>query len=154
MNLVLGAKTSSKGIENHKIWCKLPIYHRMNETFFGTKSFIWRQWSPSGKMLFSFEIAPELHSCFLQSSQTPLFSLESFGQSLKFKSKNHKHVFTFCLFTHIFVVSVLDRIVSILFLQFLEDDYGFRSPTLGCHTTISRTNLKILCFVLNLFLWK
>ena len=29
MNLVLEAKTSSEGIDNHKIWYKLLIYHRI-----------------------------------------------------------------------------------------------------------------------------
>ena len=78
--------------EHDKIWLNLRIYHRMNETFSNSKSFIWRLQSPynnkSSLLLF-------LHFCYFAQSQ---------GQS-EFQVKNHENIFIFRLFTHIIVVS-------------------------------------------------
>ena len=57
-------------------------------------------------MLFSFEIALK---SFVQPRQ--LWS------SLKFKSRNHKNIFTFRSFTHVIVMSVMDLFVSITIRQ-------------------------------------
>ena len=104
MNLVMEAKSSSKGIGNLEIWYKVLIYLRITETFFVTKSFIWRWGSPYNNNALSFEFL----SCFLQSSQISLFSLFSFGQSEVQMSKNHKKSkkyfhfsFVFVWFTHV-----------------------------------------------------
>ena len=97
MNLVLEAKTSSKGIVNFKIWYKLPIYQRMNETFFVTKSFIWR-WEAIDNtrltILFSFEIV----LLFLCLAYKTLVSLKF---QVKKSRKNHKNISTFRLFTDV-----------------------------------------------------
>ena len=114
MNLVLEAKTSSKGIGNFKIWYKFPIYHRTNETFFVSISFIWRVMSP---WKFDNNVASllKLHSWFLQSSKISLFRLNSFGQSEVQKSRNHENIFTFRLFTQHGHNWLRNRIVSIPF---------------------------------------
>ena len=91
INLVLEAKTSSKGIQNFKIRYNLLIYHRIDETFFVSKSFFRRRKHHDNNVV-SFL---KLHSCFLQSSQSPLFGSTSFGQSEVQVEKNHKNTSTF-----------------------------------------------------------
>ena len=111
MKLVLEAKTSSKGIGNFKIWYKLLIYYRMNETFFVTKSFNWRRWSPSGAMLFFFEIG---HSCFFSPAKSfcLAWQLWSVWSSRWFSSQEYFH------FSFVIGVSVRDRQSSIS-IQFI-----------------------------------
>ena len=99
-------KPLSEDIEQFKICSYLLIYQRMNETFSDNKSFIWRLPSPYNNKAFSFEIAPK---SFVQ----PMTALVS----LKFKSRNQRNIFTFRSFTHIIVMSVWVRIVSIPFWQ-------------------------------------
>ena len=69
----------------------------MNEIFSVSKSFFWRRRHHDNNVASLLK----LHSCFLQSSQISLFSLTALV-SLKFnKSKNHKNISTFHLFTHV-----------------------------------------------------
>ena len=90
---------SCEHYEDNKIQLNLRIYLRKNKTLFVRKSFLWRRKSIMTTMLLFWK---SLQACF-------------FGQSLNFKSKNHKNIFIFRLFIHVVVVSVRDRIESTKF---------------------------------------
>ena len=68
--------------EDDKIRLNVRIYLQKNETFFVRKSFLWRRKSIMTTMLLFWK---SLQACF-------------FGQSLNFKSKNHKNIFIFRFF--------------------------------------------------------
>ena len=76
-------------IELSKIWLFNRIYQRMNETFFGSLSFLWYLLSPSGYSVLLFW---NFVSCFF--CLKVIFSHRN-NLSLKFKVKNHSYVFTF-----------------------------------------------------------
>ena len=97
MNPVLDEESSPECIELLIFDVAWQIYLRMNETFSVSKSFFWRRRHHDNNVASLLK----LHSCFLQSSQISLFSLTALV-SLKFnKSKNHKNISTFHLFTHV-----------------------------------------------------
>ena len=93
----LDDKLIKEDIQRLKFWVNLRIYQRMNETFFVTKSFIWR-WEAIDNtrltILFSFEIV----LLFLCLAYKTLVSLKF---QVKKSRKNHKNISTFRLFTHV-----------------------------------------------------
>ena len=105
MKAFLEPKTSSKNVGDFKFSMSRVIYHRIDETFFVTKSFIWRLGSPSGKMLFSFKIA-----AVLQSIISLVRSEVQVKKSQKSRLTSKKNSLFVCLRT-----LMRDRIVSIQF---------------------------------------
>ena len=89
------AFSEPKDVENVEIWLFDitfdRIYHRMNETFFVTNSFIWRRWSPYNNNVFSFE----------NWNWAAVASVRCFSGQISIWSQiNVKNIFTFRLFTN------------------------------------------------------